>query len=238
MEQSIAVPSEGTTPSGVPTQSAVGSLIGIFVAPRATFEKLVHRPRILVPILVMVVAQLLLGIVMTQSDAIKNDAMAKYEAKGMPPEQMDAAERSLDSPLVHTIIPVSMGITGAFMLLVSAGLLYFMANLMLGARARYRDYLCVAGYSSLIGLVDQAVHVGVATQKGTMKVLLGAGAFFGEDPGLPIRLLDSLTNPLFLWAAAISALGVSIFAKKSFGFGILCVLPGFLLGVVLRSLGQ
>src|SRR6185436_8146204 len=116
-----------------PSKSAAGTLIGIFTEPRTTFAALAVKPRILAPILLLVVFQLIFGLVLAQSGVMKNDALAKMEAKSAPQEQIDAVERFMDSPVRYAFAlagPVVM----VFSLLIAAALLYFMANLMLGAR--------------------------------------------------------------------------------------------------------
>jgi hypothetical protein len=216
------------------TVSAAGSLIGVFTEPKPTFEALRGKPRILAPLVVLVLFQLVFAIVLAQSGIMKNDAIAKLEAKNAPQEQVDAVTRVMDSP-VRFAFAIAGPIVLVFSLLVSAALLYFMANLMLGARLRYAHYLCVAAYGGVVGTVDQIVRMGLALSRGTLDVHMGVGAFLGEDLSGPMRVLDTGTDPLLLWAVAIQALGVAVMAKKGFGFGLLAVLPGTLLLIGLSA---
>jgi hypothetical protein len=78
--------------------------------------------------------------------------------------------------------------------------------------------------------------MGVALGRGTLMVHLGIGAFLGEELSGLMRILDTATDPLLLWATAIEALGVAVMAKKSFGFGVLAVAPGYLVLVSLSAL--
>jgi hypothetical protein len=123
-----------------------------------------------------------------------------------------------------------------FSLLVAAALIYFIANLMLGAKLRYIHYLCICAYGAVVGIMDQLVRMGVALGRGTLMVHLGIGAFLGEELNGFMRILDTATDPLLLWATAIEALGVAVMAKKSFGFGVLAVAPGYLILVSLSAL--
>jgi len=217
-----------------PSKSAVGTLIGVFTEPRQTFAALAAKPRILAPILVLVVFQLLFGLILAQSGVMKNDAIAKMEAKNPPQEQIDAVNRMMDSPVKY-VFAVTGPIVVVFALLIGAALLYFMANLMLGARLRYLHYLCIAAYGAVVGIVDQVVRMGLAVSRGTLQVHMGVGAFLGEELSPLLRVLDTVTDPLLLWAVAIQALGVAVMAKKGFGFGLLAVLPGTLLMVCLSA---
>jgi hypothetical protein len=58
---------------------------------------------------------------------------------------------------------------------------------------------------------------------------MGVGAFLGDDLSAPLRVLDTATDPLLLWAVVVQAVGVAAMAKKGFGFGLLAVLPGTLI---------
>ena len=233
-------------PAGRPSSgvSPWGSLLTIFTKPRATFEALAPRPVFGVALAVVLVFQLLAVFVAFQSGAIRNDAVAKteqaLEKRGLDPAaisgQVEETENFFNQPIAGVFV-VTGGVLGfAFFLLVGAGLLYFMANLMFGAKLRFAHYLCAVVYGSVIGTVDQAVRVGLAYQNGTLDVRLGIGALFGEEAGFLARALDALTDPLHLWALGVTALGVSVFARKGFGFGVLALVPGILLGVLFAGM--
>jgi hypothetical protein len=218
-----------------PPQSAPGTLVGIFANPRGTFQALSAKPRLLAPILVVVVFQLVFGVVLAQSGIMKNDALARLEAKNAPQPQIDAVTKIMDSPV--RFVFVSFGpIVLVFSLLITAALLYFMANLMLGARLRFTHYLSIAAYGAVVGIVDQVTRMGLALGRGTLSVHLGVGAFLGDDLNLLLRILDTATDPLLLWASALEALGVSVVARRHLGFGLLTVILGFLLLVSLSAL--
>jgi len=232
-EQSAgAIPGTGTPPS----ISEPGALVGVFVKPRATFAAMAQKPRFLLAMGVVLVVQVLLGILVFQSGAVKNDAIAKMEAKDTPPEQIDRVERFFDSPAAPVIGATSGAVVITFLLLLNAGLLFFMANLMLGAQLTFRHYYSVSVHGALIGIVDQAVRTALAWSKGTLDIRLGAGNFLGEDLGHLGRMLDTMTDPLILWSILVTAIGVSTFAKKGLGFGFAAVLPGFLLNVLLSGM--
>src|SRR6185503_239553 len=200
-------------PSGAPAMSAPATLIGVFTKPRATFQALAARPRVLVPILAVVVFQLVFGLILAQSGVIRNDMVTQLEAKNTPPEQIEPAVRMMDGPAKYVFAVLGPGAV-VFSLLIAAAFLYFMANLMLGAKLRYIHYLCIVAYGAVVGTVDQLVRTALAVSRGTLLVNLGIGAFVGEVSGV-MRLLDTATDPLLLWATAIQALGVAVMAKRS-----------------------
>ncbi|HMI32169.1 MAG TPA: YIP1 family protein [Candidatus Limnocylindrales bacterium] len=223
--------------SDAPAMSAPATLLGIFTSPRQTFRSLAARPRVLAPILAVLVFQILFGLVLAQSGILKNDTVAKLEAKNTPQEQIDKVSEMMDGPMKYAFV-IGGPIVLTFSLLLTAALIYFMANLMLGARLRFIHYLCIAAYGSVVGIADQVVRMALAYTRGTLLVHLGVGAFLGEELNPLMRVLDTATDPLLLWAVGIQALGVAVIARKSFGFGALAVLPGFLILVSLSALQQ
>lgn len=220
--------------SDAPQVSAMGRIVGVFTKPRATFESLLAKPSFLAPLLVVVVFQLAFGLVLAQSGILKNDTIAKLEAKNAAPEQIEAVTRAMDGPL-RFVFAAAGPIVLAFSLLISAALIYFMANLMLGARLRYAHYLCIVCYAAVVGTVDQVVRMGLALGRGTLLVHMGIGAFLGDDLNVLMRILDTATDPLLLWTVAVQAIGVAAMARKGFGFGLLAVLPGFLILISLSG---
>ncbi len=235
VEQATVSPAEH---SPVPSPSPWGSLLRIFAAPRSVFEALAPKPTFLVPLLLVVLVHLAVGFFVTRADFVREATIAKLEEKGTPQEQIDATGRMMESPVVAVVGAVTGGVVIAFFIFVAAGLLYFMANLMLGAKLSFVHFLSVACYGQVIGLVDTLARTGLMFARGTVHVPTGLGSFFGGDLSYPLRALDLLTSPLLLWVAAIQALGVSVFAKKGFGFGVLCALPWFVIGALLGGIQQ
>jgi len=216
--------------------SGLGAAFGVFFKPRQTFERLREKPKFLIAMVILLVLQIVLTVVLFRSGAIANDAIAKLEAQGKPPEAIEQTQKFFDSPAAPIIGGVSGVVAVAFVLLVTSGIMFFMGNLMLGARLTYPHYLCASVSGGMIGLVGQGVRTAIALSKGTMDIRLGAGNLLGEDIGYWGRVLDTMTDPLTLWALGISALAVSVFAKKGFGFGVLVVLPGFILSMFLAGM--
>lgn len=235
------VPQATVSPSELPparTPSAWGSLLRIFVAPRSVFEALSPKPTFVVPLLLVVVVHLAVGFFVTRADFVREATVSKMEERGAPQEQIDATERMMGSPVVAVFGSLGGGIVIAFVIFLGAGVLYFMANLMLGAKLTFAHFLSVACYGQVIGLVDTFARTGLMFARGTIHVPTGLGSFFGGDLTYPLRALDLLTSPLLLWVAAIHALGVSVFARKGFGFGVLCALPWFVIGALLGGIQQ
>ena len=227
----------GSVAVETPPQSAVGTLVGIFTSPKKTFESLAVRPRVLAPVLLLLAFHLVLALVVVQSGLQESDTIAKMEQKGTPPEQMERIRTVMESPARY-LFALGGPIVVGFILLVSSAVLYFMANLMLGARLRFTHYLCIVAYAGVVSCVDNIAQIAIGLSRGTLFVSMGIGAFLGENLSYPLRVLDVATDPLLLWTFGIQALGVAIMARKNFGFGVAAVALGFVGGALLRGLAR
>ncbi|HKW50909.1 MAG TPA: hypothetical protein VJQ53_04180, partial [Candidatus Eisenbacteria bacterium] len=90
-DRNPAAESDGATAvQAAPSISAFQSIIGVFVNPRKTFEGMAAKPRFLIPLILVVVAQAAFAVAIFQSGIVKSDAIAKMEAKGKSPEMVEA----------------------------------------------------------------------------------------------------------------------------------------------------
>ena len=148
---------------------------------------------------------------------------------------IEATTKVFDSP-AGMFIGMAGNIVGVpFAMLVSAAILFFRGNFMLGAKLRFPHYLSAAVYGSVVGLIDHVVRTALIVTKQSMDVRLGLGNLFGEDLPFLGRVLDSMTDPLLLWGMAITALGIAVYAKKGFGFGAIAVLPTLVVTLLLSA---
>ena len=224
---------EAPAPKAVNEFASLGS---IFFKPRETFAAMMDRPRFLIAMILVIAVMSAMTIPVFQSGVVRDETIAKMEAKGTPQPQIDATEQFFDSPM-GLVMGVGGNIVGVpFALLFSAALLFFMGNFMLGAKLRFTHYLSAAVYGSVIGLIDHAVRMLLVVSKESMDVRLGLGNLLGEDLPYFGRVLDSLTDPLLLWAMAITALGIAVYAKKGFGFGVLASLPSLIVTLLLSGM--
>jgi hypothetical protein len=223
----------GAAPKGPNELASLGS---IFVNPKGTFAAMTERPRFLLALLLLVIAITALTVPVFQSGVVKEETIAKMEAKGTPEAQIEATAKFFDSP-VGLWISLGGNVLGVpFAILVSAAILFFMGNLMLGAKLRFPHYVSAAAYGSAVGLVDHAVRTVLIVTKETLDIRLGLGILFGDEIPFVVRVLDSMTDPLLLWGTAITALGIAVYAKKGFGFGVIAVLPSFIITLLLSAM--
>ena len=219
-----------------PKVNEFGTLLSIFFKPRETFAAMTEKPRFLIALIVVTLVMCAMTIPVFQSGIVRDETIAKMEAKGTPQPQIDATEQFFDSP-AGVLMAAGGNIIGIpFVLLFSAALLFFMGNFMMGAKLRFPHYLSAACYGAVIGLIDHVVRMVLVITKESMDVRLGLGNLLGDDLPYFGRVLDSLTDPLLLWSMAITALGVAVYAKKGFGFGVLVSLPCVIITLLLSGM--
>jgi Yip1-like protein len=216
-------------------EGPLGRLVGVFVHPRRTFEAMRERPRFLLPLVIMLVVQTAIAFAMYRSGVMAEETVAKMEEQGKDPRQIEAVQSFFEGPggLITTVVTAPFAT--AIGVLAGAAILFFMANLMMGARLRFPHYLSAVAFGGVVQILDQLVRVALILQNRTFDVRLGLGNLFGDTGGFAVRALDVLTDPLFLWGNAVAAIGVSAYAKRGFAFGALAVIPGMLLAVLLSA---
>jgi len=219
-----------------PTTNEFASLVTIFPSPQRTFAGMIEKPRYWMAIIVTVLVMVALSVLVFQSGVVLEQTIAKLEAQDAPQAQIDATEKMFSSPVGMALSLVGNLIGVPFALLVSAGLLFFMGNLLLGAKLRFPHYLSAAIYGSVVGLVDHAIRTVLVVSKGSLDIRLGLGNLLGEDLNYVTRVLDSATDPFLLWGTAVTAIGVATYARKGFGFGVITALPVFLLTLLLSGM--
>lgn len=218
-----------------PDPGPLGRLIGVFFRPRATFESMRERPRFLLPLIILLVVQTSIAFVLFHSGIVAEQTVAKMEAQGKDQHAIEAVQNFFEGTGGLVVTVVTAPFATAVGLISGAAILFFMGNLMMGARLRFPHYLSAVAFAGIVQSVDQLVRVGLILAQRSFDVRLGLGNLFGDATGFGVRAIDTLTDPLFLWGTAICALAVAVYAKRGFGFGILAVLPGTLLAVILSA---
>jgi hypothetical protein len=214
---------------------ALQAIVGVFLHPRRTFEAMRDRPHFRLALALMLVIQTGIALTLFYSGVIAEQTISKMEEQGKDPAQIEAVSNFFEGTggLLTTVVTAPFAT--AIGVLCGAALLFFMGNLMMGGRLRFAHYLSAAVYAGIVQIVDQLVRVSLILANRTFDVRLGVGVLFPDAAGFPIRALDILTDPLFLWSNAVCAIGVSAYARRSFKFGVLAVIPGMLLAVILTA---
>jgi hypothetical protein len=218
-----------------PDPGPIGRLVGVFVRPRATFESMRERPRFLLALILVLVVQTAIAFVLFHSGIVEQATLEKMQAQGRDQQTIDAVQHFFEGTGGMVLTLLTAPFFTAVGIVSAAAILFFMGNLMLGARLRFGHYVSAAAFGGVIQLVEGIVRSALILAKGEMDVHMGLGNLLGDATGFWVRAVDTLTDPLFLWGCAICALGVAVYARRPFGFGVLASLPGVLLAVIISA---
>jgi hypothetical protein len=200
-------------------------MIGVIVAPRATFEKLVGSPHVLG---VIVVSGLLIGLSQglpqfTESgkraavDAAAQQA-ERFSGRPLTDEQYAAVEKQTPIRAAATIFLTPLGV--AIGVLVFSGLYYLAFNVVLGGTATFKQVASISAHSSVIGALGAVLGAPVQYIQGTMSTTgpfnLGALLPMLDENSFLARFLSFITI-FSLWGTIVTAIGLAVLYRRKTG---------------------
>jgi hypothetical protein len=192
-------------------------LAGVFISPRETFEAVDRRPTWIAPF--VIIAVLALGMTYLTRQIGMQDMLARFQASGMPQEQIDQITARSQGPgqyLQMVLVPLFMLIVWALF----AAVLWFTGNTILGGNSTFKKMLALVSWSSLIGILSMIIHTALILMKGTTQgvttslALLMADPEPGAKPSFLFRLLSKF-DVFTLWQMALWAVGVAVIYRFS-----------------------
>jgi hypothetical protein len=210
---------EAPTTSNIATEmSAMQKIIGIFTAPRQTFEAIDQKPTWLLPFLIGIAIFMIFQTLTVEIQMAERLEM--MEAQGqLTPEQMDAARTQMTGPVKY-IGFIAGPIVWLIMILIMAAIFYVAANLMIGGDSSYKKVFALVCWSGLIGSVGLMVMTLLILSKGTMQgvaldltILLETPPIGGEKSSL-YRILSNL-NVFTIWQIVLWIIGLSVSYKAA-----------------------
>jgi hypothetical protein len=208
--------SEESTAKG--EMSTVQKIIGIYTAPRRTFEAIDQNPTWFVPFLIGVIFFLIFQFLTVD---IQMDYRIKLmEARGnIPQEQMDMARTQMQGPVKYIGFVVGP-IVWLIMLVIIAGLFYVAGNIMIGGDSSYKKVFAIVAWTSLIGVVSFIIMTIIILSKGTMNgvgldlsILLKTPAI-GEEKSVLYRILSKF-DVFTIWELVLYIIGLSVTYKAT-----------------------
>lgn len=208
--------SEETTTSG--GMSTFQKIIGIFSAPRQTFEAIDQQPNWLVPYIIGLIFFFIF--MFLTIDIQMADRMTLMEAQGrLTPEQMDAARSQMSGALKYVGFIVGP-IVWLIMWAIMAGLFYLAGNLTIGGDSSFKKVFAVVAWSSLIGVISLILMTLLVISKGTtngvgldLTVLLDTPAI-GEEKSTLYRIFSKF-DVFVIWQIVLWIIGLSVTYKAT-----------------------
>ncbi len=208
--------SEETTTAG--EMSTMQKIIGIYTAPRRTFEAIDQNPTWFLPFIIGVVFFLIFQFLTV--DLQTDYRMEMMEARGdIPQEQMDVAKAQMQGPVKY-IGFVAGPIVWLIMILIIAALFYVAGNLMIGGDTSFKKVFAIVAWTGLIGVISFIIMTLLILSKGTMhgvaldlSILLDTPAI-GEDKSTLYRILSKF-DVFVIWEIVLYIIGMSVTYKAT-----------------------
>ena len=206
---------EATTSGGM---STFQKIIGIYTAPRQTFEAIDQQPTWFIPFLIGVIFLLILQ--MITIDIQMADRFTMMEAQGnLTAEQMDAARSQMSGPLKYVGLIVGP-IMWLIMIVIMAGIFYLAGNLTIGGDSSFKKVFAIVAWSGLIGVISLTLMTLLILSKGTMNgvgldlsVLLDTPAI-GEEKSTLYRIFSKF-DVFVIWQVILWIIGLSVTYKAA-----------------------
>ncbi|HYK88054.1 MAG TPA: YIP1 family protein [Acidobacteriota bacterium] len=243
-------PNMESTPSpAVPAaRNLFSRLIGVYFSPRETFREIGQSPRVLVPMIVMVVLGFLLGFYMTKRLDMQSMLSAQFDKQVME-GRLTKEQVEQQMPIASKIIGVQILIAAALgnvvVALVVAGVFKLISTLI-GAENRFKSVFSVTLHTMIaVSIISSALFALILSFRDPSEITfenlnslvssnLGAvlTSALGKD-GLPkfIMKLAGWVDVFAIWMISLLAVGYSAVSQKlKTGTAATCL--GVLYGIV------
>lgn len=183
--------------------------VQVFVAPAQLFDRLRERPAWLGAIL-LVAALSAAGSLLVPTELFREVFVASL------PEGTDPAEVEGQLEFFLTLRHVLSAVIPPLVVVLVAGLLLFVFNLLFGGQAGFRQLLSASGHGMLISAVGGLLTVPVMRATGDVETAMALHLLVpGLTEGYLYRFLHGL-NVFSLWTAVVLAVAVSrIYPSRS-----------------------
>jgi hypothetical protein len=215
--------SEETTTTNEETSSTtemsnIQKIIGIFSAPRQTFEAIDMHPTWFLPFVIGVVFFLVFQFL--TMDIQTDYRLEVMDARGdIPQEQMDMARSQMQGPVKY-IGFIAGPIVMLIMLVIISALFYVAGNLMIGGDTSFKHIFAVVNWTGLIGVISLIIMTLLILSKGTMhgvaldlSILLDTPAV-GEEKSVLFRILSKF-DIFVIWQIVVYIIGISVAYKTT-----------------------
>jgi len=203
----------------VEEMGVVQRVIGIFTSPQKVFQYLSHKPEFWVPIIITIIAAVVSSFLVY--DIAISDTIANYEQMDIPDEQRDTIIDTIESRRTGAWRYASIfvfPIIGTFVVFALVALAYwFIGNVILGGKAKFKQVFSAFAYSYLIlAIVGTIVKVPLMLSNETIKVQTSLAAFMSEDASRTAlyRFFDAF-DVFTIWMLVVFAIGYAVIYRFS-----------------------
>ena len=224
--------------------SEVARLAGVFFSPGKTFKDIAKRPRWFVPVILGMIVTTAFLYLFSQHVGWELFMRQQMEQNAQF-QNMDGAARAQAEAVQARIIPYitwGSGIIGPiFAALLIAGVLAFLANVVMGAGIGFKNVLAAVTYGTLPNLVKSILAILVMFLKPPDEfdlqnpLMVNAAAFIPSDAAVWMKTLGASLDLFTFWCIFLIAIGLASASKRlSTGKAFGMILFPWLLIVILQ----
>ena len=213
------------TPALAQAPSLLSRAVGVFLSPKATFEKLLPAPKVLGAILVTGV---LIGLAQGLPRMTEKGLQAALDAQVQQTERFSGRPVTDDQyATMRRIAPfqtygtlIGAPVFGAIIVVIFAGIYFVGFNVVLGGTATFKQVVAVVSHSGFITALGYVAGAVVQYFQGTASPFgpfnLGALLPMLDENTFVARLLGFI-NIFSIWATIVTAIGFSVLYRRKTG---------------------
>ncbi len=200
--------------------------------PPAVFARVRERPQFLAPFIGLALLHMVIAFLTLPYTRAAMQAMAQAAGGGAG----GAADPSRFAWASVAFAPIGLAVG----LLISAGILWVLVNLLAG-EASFRHLLSVATYAGITGIfMGLAWYAVLVLGGGRVETMADLKPAFGldllvPDAGRALKALLGMANPFTLWGLVLTALGIKATHKISSGAAWTVAAMAFVVGSVIAA---
>ena len=207
-----------TTPPaavGPEEKSGLWLALRVFDEPGQVFQQLARRPRVLTPMLLILVVAAITSFLIPTSvmqDAARKqiEAVERVAPGAMTPERRDQALAKAGSVAARLQTTAAVSIGFMVMLLFST-LIFWIIFSLSGGEVKFKDELSIMLHANMAGLLGYAVVVALSPITRDLQFNLGFAFLF--EPGTFLRRFSQFLTVFAFWQMYLLALGNQIKTK-------------------------
>jgi hypothetical protein len=213
--------SGSTTAPAVPTgpDNLVSRLAGVIFSPRATFDRIVARPRwfAALALLTLVTAGLTFGFLSTEvgQTAMLDQQVRQTEAFGGQITEQQYTQMERMQPMMRYFVAGSQLVMIPVITMVLSGILLGVFNAILGGSASFKQTAAVVTHAGAVSLLQQLFVAPLNYARESMASATNLGVFvpFLDESNIVARFLGAID--LFLvWWLLVLAMGLAVLHRR------------------------
>ncbi len=207
-------------------------IAGVFTSPTKAFTQFVQKPRLLIPLLAVIVISSLVGIGSGEYGARVQYDMMKTSTV-MPPQVLEQMRQDAENPnlIQLALMTPAMMVFGS---VLAALVAWFLGAVIFGGQAKFKAIWAVGLLADLIVHIGGLLRLPLVHAKGTMYVSYGLAALFPDKDFTSIgySLLYYL-DVFAVWAIIVAGIGYGAVFGITRGRGLAVSIIATLLLIIL-----